>query len=181
MTTIRLAGSGGQGIQLAGLILAEAAIRGGWNVACMQSYGPESRGGASRSDVIIHHGEIAYPGAQGLDILLTLSSEAYRASARDLRPEGLLICDRSIATDEPMTGARIYPLPILRTATELGRPLMANMVALGVLCAVTGIVGEDDLWEAARKCLRNAKPRNRRALEAGLRLGAEVRETGLSA
>src|SRR5512136_882491 len=93
-TEVRMAGEGGQGMILAGIILAEAAgIYGGKNVVQTQSYGPEARGGASKSEVVISDGEIDHPEVLEADIVVTLSQEAYDKYAASLKPGGLLIVD----------------------------------------------------------------------------------------
>ncbi|MFL7791064.1 MAG: 2-oxoacid:acceptor oxidoreductase family protein, partial [Anaerolineae bacterium] len=87
---IRLAGTGGQGIILAGVLLAEAAVRDGMNVVQTQSYGPEARGGASRSEVIISDEEIDYPKVIEADMMLCLSQEACDRYSGRLRKNGML-------------------------------------------------------------------------------------------
>ena len=173
MKAIRVAGSGGQGVQLAAVILAEAAIRAGWHVACTQTYGPESRGGASRADVLISQDEIDYPKARELDVLVALSAEGCERNVAALRTGGVLICDRSVL-QEPPAGVTTYALPIVDTAREIGGALSANVVALGVVCAVTEVVSRENLGAALSARIRSAISRNQRALEAGLRLGAQV-------
>lgn len=174
MTAIRLAGSGGQGIQLAAVVLGEAATRAGFYVACSQNYGPQSRGGASRADVILSREEIDYPRARSLDLLVALSSGSALSSAAELDSSGILILDQSIADEVAPPGASVRCLPIVRTASDLGSPITASIVALGVISAVTGIVGEEDLTLAMAARIRRAASRNREALRAGLRLGALV-------
>ena len=97
---IRLSGSGGQGLILAGIILAEAAIIDGKNAVQTQSYGPEARGGASRSEVIISNGSIDYPKVSKSDILLALTEEAVIKYKGSLKEDGLLILDSSIEKPE---------------------------------------------------------------------------------
>ena len=174
MIAIRLAGSGGQGIQLAAVVLAEAAMRGGWNVACTHSYGPESRGGASRADVVISPTEIDYPRVERPDILIVLSREAYQRFSGDLRPGGTLIGDDAILTGDPPAGLTTYALPIAATARDLGSARAANVVALGVLCAVTEIIDRDAFSEALAAHRRGQDARNVRALQAGFSLGGGV-------
>ena len=91
---IRLAGKGGQGLIKSGLILAEAAALEGKNVVQIQSYGPEARGGASRSDVII--GDTDYPGVMSLDVLVALSQEAYDKYLPYVKPNGVVIFDSGL-------------------------------------------------------------------------------------
>lgn len=172
MIAIRLAGSGGQGIQLAGLVLAEAAIAAGWNAASMQAYGPESRGGASRSDVILNRGEIDYPQARQPDILVALSPEACRRFLPQVKTGGVVIGDPAAMAEAP-AHLHCYPVPILETARSLGSTLVANVVALGVLVAVTDLIPAEVVARAL--AARRPEPRNQRALEAGFSLGARAR------
>ncbi|MCD6493481.1 MAG: 2-oxoacid:acceptor oxidoreductase family protein, partial [Archaeoglobaceae archaeon] len=91
---IRLAGKGGQGLIKSGLILAEALAAEGKRVLQLQSYGPEARGGASRSDVII--GDTSYPGVVSLDVLVALSQEAYDKYLHLVKPNGIVIFDSDL-------------------------------------------------------------------------------------
>ena len=94
---IRLSGSGGQGLVLAGIILAEAAgIYEGKNVVQTVSYGPAARGGTSRADVVISDQEIDYPKAMGVDILLAMTQMASDESISDLKPSGVLVVDSQL-------------------------------------------------------------------------------------
>src|SRR5512142_1746941 len=103
-TEIRLAGEGGQGMILAGIILAEAAaIYDGKQATQTQSYGPEARGGASRSEVVISDGEIDHPEVLSADVVVALSQEAYRKFAKSVHPGGLLIIDEDrVVVPEPV-------------------------------------------------------------------------------
>ncbi len=174
---IRLAGSGGQGVVLAGVILAEAAILSGKNAAQSQAYGPQSRGGASRADVVIAEGAIGFPQAQSLDVLLALTAEACDRYSPDLRSGGLLVVDEDAVAEPPAGGWRLRALPIARTAVgEAGTAMSTNMVALGVLAGLTGVVEAGPLEQAvAARVPPRSRETNLRALAAGLRL-AETAE-----
>jgi Pyruvate:ferredoxin oxidoreductase and related 2-oxoacid:ferredoxin oxidoreductases, gamma subunit len=140
----RLSGSGGQGLLLAGIVLADAAIQDGKNAVQTQSYGPEARGGSSKAEVVISDGDIDYPKATEPDFLLALTLDAFRTYG-PLMKKGIIITDTSVAADLPSAGTRlealtagvpVITLPILETASKkLGRAVVANMVALGVLGA----------------------------------------------
>ena len=173
-TEIRLAGEGGQGMILAGIILAEAAsIYGGRNAVQTQSYGPEARGGASKSEVIISPDEIDHPEVLQADILVALSQEAYRKFHQDVKPGGLLIVDA-----ERVEGAEehVIQVPITRMALETtGRQITANTVALGVLIGLTGIVSREDIEKAVTaRAPRGTEESNRKALEAGFAAAEKV-------
>jgi len=166
---IRLAGSGGQGLILAGVILAEAAgIHEGKFVAQTQSYGPEARGGASKSEVVISDQEIDYPKAVQPDILLCMNQTACDAYIFDVKPGGALIVDSSLVHHLPTT--RAIPLPFTKIAQEqVGREMMANIVALGALTALTKVVSLKSLEAAVlARVPKGTEDLNRKALEAGV-------------
>lgn len=167
-TDIRLAGSGGQGVVLAGVILAEAALLSGQNVAASQAYGPESRGGASRCDVVIG-ASIGFPVAEALDVLVVLNRDAYQRHAADLRDRGLLLADERRVGRVAAGPWRARSLPIEATAERVaGNPIAANMVALGALAGLTGVVEEEALAQAVRaRVPARTQDMNLRALRAG--------------
>ena len=141
---IRLAGSGGQGLILAGIILAEAAgIYDGKFVCQTQSYGPEARGGASKAEVVISDAEIDYPKAIQPDVLLAMNQKSLDAFSSDLKPGGLLLVDADLVKEAP--ASRVLALPFTRIARELGRAMAANIVALGALAQLTGAVSLESL------------------------------------
>ncbi len=169
---IRLSGEGGQGLVLAGKILAEAAaLYDGKNATQSQSYGPEARGGASRSDVIISDGEIDYPKAMNLDILLALTQESVDKYIGNLKPGGVLVVDSDSVHNVPEGDFKVVKVPILRTAREeVGKSIVANMVALGVITKITGVVSR----EAAENAILNRVPKGTQEINLkAFRLGME--------
>jgi 2-oxoglutarate ferredoxin oxidoreductase subunit gamma len=167
-TEIRLAGEGGQGMILAGIILAEAAsIYDNKMAVQTQSYGPEARGGASKSEVIIADGEIDHPEVLDADVVIILSQEAYQKFARSVRPGGLLIVDEEKVTN--IRQANAVKIPISRLAFETtGRAITANTVALGVLVGLTGVVSRQAIEKAVTaRAPRGTEEMNRKALAAG--------------
>lgn len=168
-TGVRIAGRGGQGVMLAGLLLAQAAMSDGLEVVQTQSYGPEARLGAAKSDVIISPTEIAYPEVTSPDVFLCLSHDAFTAYARDVGLEALSVIDKR-ATHEPIAGNAIM-LPLTATARECGALIAANMVGLGAILGLTGLVSERSLREAlAARVSPESLETNVRALEAGIAL-----------
>lgn len=136
---IRFAGSGGQGVILASVIVGEAAalFEEGWNSVQSQSYGPEARGGSCKAEVVISRGEIDYPKAVSPDLQVILTQKACDEYAANTRPGGIVVLDDFFVTELPKVDAEIIHLPIVRTAKEkLGRELVTNMVALGVAARV---------------------------------------------
>ena len=171
---IRLAGSGGQGLVLAGVILAEAAgIYEGKFVCQTQSYGPEARGGACKAEVVISDAEIDYPKAIRPDVILALNQKSLDAYLGDLKAEGVLLVDADLVQEVPETGA--LSIPFTRLAREAGRELVANIVALGALAAITGAVSPEALKAAVlARVPAGSRELNERALEAGLAAGAKI-------
>ncbi len=166
---IRLAGEGGQGLILAGVILAEAvAACGSKNVAQSQAYGPEARGGASTSEVVISDEEIDYPKVVEADVLLAMSQEAYDRSRGELKQDGILIVD-SVLVDQVVRSSA-YLVPITQIAEEAtGSVLTANMVALGLVVGLADLVSQEAV-EAAL-CARvpaSSREINLKALQAGM-------------
>ncbi|MDY6875841.1 MAG: 2-oxoacid:acceptor oxidoreductase family protein [Chloroflexota bacterium] len=173
---VRLAGTGGQGAILAGILLAEAAIRDGKNVVQTQSYGPEARGGASRSEVVISGGEIHYPKVLQADITLCMSQEACDRYGGQMCRGGLLILDADHVTRAPTTLAVRVPMTTLAREVT-GREITANVVGLGVLAGLTGIVSREALGAAVRdRAPRGTADVNLKALAAGYEAAERVRE-----
>lgn len=175
-TEIRLAGEGGQGMILAGIILAEAAaIYDGKQATQTQSYGPEARGGASRSEVVISDGEIDHPEVLSADVVLALSQEAYKKFARTVREGGLVVVDEDrVAVHKDFTGVKV---PVVRIAQETtGKPITANTVALGFLVGMTGVVSRDALEKAViARAPKGTEDMNRKALAAGFAAAEKIK------
>ncbi|MDR1579843.1 MAG: 2-oxoacid:acceptor oxidoreductase family protein [Synergistaceae bacterium] len=136
---IRIAGSGGQGVILAAVIIGQAAAlkEEGLNSVQTQAYGPEARGGASKSEVVIARGEIDYPKAANPNLQVILTQKACDEYARDTAPGGTVILDDFFVREKPDIDAEIYSLPIVKTARDvLGREIVTNMVALGTVARV---------------------------------------------
>jgi 2-oxoglutarate ferredoxin oxidoreductase subunit gamma len=174
---IRLAGEGGQGMILAGIILAEAAaIYDGKNTVQTQSYGPEARGGASKAEVIISAGEIDFPGVINADVLVALSQEACDKFASNLKKDGLLIVDEDKVRRVPVN--RAVKAPIIRLAQETtGKAITANMVALGLLTGLTEVVTPEAIEKAViARAPKGTEALNQAALEAGLAAARSIKE-----
>ncbi len=167
---VRFSGSGGQGIILAGVILAEAAaIYDDKNVVQSQSYGPEARGGASKAEVIISDGDIDYPRATHIDILLALTQVACDKYVPDLRKDGALIVDIHEVTKIPEGDFGVYRVPIFELAREkIGKRIVANMIALGVVVGLTEVVSKSAIEEAVlSRVPRGTEDLNLTALRLG--------------
>lgn len=149
---IRLSGAGGQGLILVGKILAEAAaIYDEKNATQSQSYGPEARGGASRSEVIISDGDIDYPKATNIDMLLAMTQEASDKYSSDVKSGGIVIVDSGFVKEPPQGDFKVYSFNITGTAEEkIGKKLVANIVALGTIEKLSKIISEKALINAIR-------------------------------
>ena len=170
---VRLAGTGGQGLILASIILADAAgVHEGRHVVQTQSYGPEARGGASKADVIISDEPILFPKSRRLDVLVCLSQQAADKYFDDLKANGTAIIDAFHVRECPREGA--ICLPLSETARkELGRELFTNILMLGALARVTGTVRIESLEKAvAGRVPPRTLDLNRRALKVGWDLAA---------
>ena len=166
---IRLSGSGGQGLIIAGIILAEAAgIYDGKFVCQTQSYGPEARGGASKAEVVISDEEIDYPEAVKLDLLLAMNQASCDHYYPDLKPEGILIVDSTFVTQIPTP--RVFQIPFTRMAREkFNREVVANIIALGALTQLSPIVSPKAMESAVLKRVpRGTEKLNQDALKAGI-------------
>ena len=169
MIQFRLSGSGGQGLILAGIILAEAAIADGKEAVQSQSYGPEARGGSSKSEVIISETAIHYPKVLGPDFLLAMTQEAMNKYAVDLKEDGILVTDSTFVKEVPEKFKNIYSVPITKMAKEeLGRDLFANIIALGTVAKLTKAVSYQALEEAVlARVPKGTEEVNRKALQLG--------------
>lgn len=172
---VRFAGAGGQGVILAGVLVAEAGMHDGLHVVSTQSYGPEARLGAAKSEVVLSRREIVLPQVRIPDVLVCLSQDAYRKYGQPLAPGGLRIVDeRSIPPgEEPALPPGTVVLPLLATARGLGLggEVTANVVALGVLLGLTGVVTESGMRLALRNRIKaRLLELNERALTAGQEL-----------
>ena len=173
---IRLAGEAGQGMILAGIILAEAAaIYDGKQATQTQSYGPEARGGASRSEVVISDEEIDHPEVLSADVVVALSQEAYKKFADTVRAGGLLIVDEDRVKTSPEFD--VIKIPVARIASQTtGKAITANTVALGVLVGLTNLVSHDALEKAVTaRAPKGTEEMNRKALQAGFAAAKQIK------
>jgi len=152
---ILITGFGGQGIVLAGLILGKAASLGDKRESTLtQSYGPEARGGACSAQVIISDGTIHYPYVRHPDVLVCMSQGGFDKFADLLKDDGTLIIDQDLVQPANKANEKLFFIPATRFAEEMGRKMMANIVMLGFLTAVTGTITVD----SARKTVEQSVP-----------------------
>ncbi len=167
---LRFSGSGGQGLITAGIIMAKAAsIYEGKQAVQSQSYGPEARGGSSKSEVIISDGPIDYPKATTVDALLAMTQEACDKYTHDLKDGGILLVDSDLVKNLPQGNFKIVSFPIINTAkTDVGREIVANIVALGAMVALTGQVSRENAEKAVLSSVPEAFIElNRKAFSIG--------------
>ena len=175
---IRLSGSGGQGLILAGKVLAEAAvIYDGKNATQSQSYGPEARGGASRSEVIISDEEIIFPKAQNIDLLVALTQEACSSYYKDLKEDGILLVDSKLVIDIPEGKFKVYKVPIIDIALkETGKTLTAN-IALGLVTELSSVVSRKAVESAIlSRVPKGTEEINKKAFLAGIKKAEEIKK-----
>lgn len=159
-------GFGGQGIVLAGRILGMAAALGDHRESTLvQSYGPESRGGACCAQIVISDAVIQYPYIKAPDILICMSQSAFEKYRQAVRPGGTLLTDKDLVNfgDAPPTGVNAFAIPSTRMAEELGRKMMANIIMMGFATAVTGVVSA----EAMKSAVTASVPKGTETLNLG--------------
>jgi 2-oxoglutarate ferredoxin oxidoreductase subunit gamma len=154
---VRISGLGGQGVVLAGQILARAAVYDGKNVVQTQSYGAEARGSLAKSEVIISGEKIGFPMVRKCDILVAMNQEAFDRHLKDVKENGSLIVDSTQVKKMPATKAKIFKIPATEQAEKtFGDKIYANMLMLGALTKATDIVSE----KAMKKAIQDAVAKN---------------------
>lgn len=170
---IRLSGSGGQGLQLLARIFAHAFSSEGKVVAQSQSYEPTSRGGLSRSDLVVGRSEPDYPLATNIDFMLILDQVAVKAADDVISDDALVITDARLVTDPPKGTFRVLALPIMETAIGLGNPRVANIVAMGALTGEGNLCSKEIIEAAIRENIPSKlTDLNIKAFQEGLNLVA---------
>jgi len=176
---VRVSGAGGQGVISTGMLLGEAiAIGDGKTVTQCQSYGPEARGSATRTDIVVSDHEIFFPECNQLDLMLAFTAEAYEKYSPIVKSDGLTIADEK-ATESATGPGTTIRMPFIKIATqEFGKPIVANIIALGFLATYTGIVSIDAIRDAVEDKFSNTKhlEANMKALDRGFELGKEYEE-----
>ncbi|MCJ7771824.1 MAG: 2-oxoacid:acceptor oxidoreductase family protein [Desulfobacterales bacterium] len=173
---IIFSGSGGQGIITAAVILAEAAVIYE-NMMAVQSqvYGPQARGGVSRSDVIISDSEIDFPKVIQPNMLVCLTQASYNKYSAMIRPGGLLLSDEKYVTTDRKADARQISLPMYTTVMEtIKKPVVFNLCVLGVLISLTNLVKPESIMKVLETRIPSEVLKvNRQALHLGIKMGAE--------
>lgn len=175
---LRLSGSGGQGLITAGIILAEAALKDNKNAIQTQSYGPEARGGASKAEVIISSDDIDFPKVTLPNMTLALTQIACDKYISDISEDGTVIVDEAITLPADLKAKNIYRLPIIKTAiNEVGKEIVANIVMLGLIVGLTGIVTRESLEAAIlSRVPKGTEDMNKLALQKGFELAGKANQ-----
>lgn len=181
MTEVRFSGFGGQGIVRCGLITGKAAALFDNKYATMtQSFGPEARGSACSSQVVVSDERVLYPYITKPEVLVAISQDAYDQYEPELRDNGILLIDTDLVNVHPSRGKiRVYGIPSTRFAEELGNRIFTNLVMLGFFTAISKVVSP----EAMKKALPGLVPSrflevNMRAFERGYSYGLELMQKG---
>ena len=177
MSEIRFSGFGGQGIIRCGLIAGKAlSLFDNKQATMTQSFGPEARGSACSSQIVVSDDRVLYPYISTPEILVSMSQEAYEIYEPELRDGGILLLDKDLVKPKPpREKIKAYSIPSTRFAEELGNRIIANLVMLGFFTAITRIVSP----EAMKKALPGLVPGrflelNKKAFDKGYEYGKKI-------
>ena len=167
---IRITGFGGQGVVLAGHIIGRAcAIHGGFNATMIQSFGPEARGSACSSTLVVADEEILYPYIERPDIFVVMSTEGYEKYGEQLRDDGLLVYEQDLVHPVFKVDQECFGIPSTRIAESLGKPIVQNIVMVGFFAGVSGLVSEEAMREAVKGSVpAGTEDLNLKAFDQGL-------------
>jgi 2-oxoglutarate ferredoxin oxidoreductase subunit gamma len=166
-------GSGGQGVITAAIILAEAAVLYEDLIAVQsQSYGPEARGGSTRTDVIIADSQVYFPKVTQPNVLVCLTQEAYNKFYPIIRPGGTLITDIRFVKTERKVDARQIELGMYQAVMEtIGKPIVFNICMLGAVIAITKLVRPESIMRVLETRIPPSFLEiNRKALDLGIKI-----------
>ena len=169
---IRICGFGGQGVILAGFIIGKAAsVFENYNAVQSQSYGPEARGGAARSEIIISDEKIGYPRPVGVDCLVAMSQESFDTYRDDIRDDAIIILDPDLVKNHDI-GKKLYKVHALKIAEELGNKIVTNIVMVGAFTSIYGLLKPESVKESVIDSVpKRFTELNVKAFERGLEAG----------
>lgn len=177
LTEIRFSGFGGQGIIRSGYIVGKACSLFDKKFATMtQSFGPEARGSACSSQLVVSDERIFYPYINRQHILVAMSQDSYDKFVGELAEDGKLLIDEDLVQPQNQSStAATFAVPATRLAEEMGNKVIANVVMLGFFTAVTGVVSA----EAMKKAIPGSVPErfvdlNLKAFERGYEFGCRI-------
>ncbi len=173
-----MAGFGGQGIITMGRILGRATVLYDKGSAVLtEDYGPEKMGGWSKADIVISDEEIRYPLVERPDIFVALSQDGYERFKATVNPEGQALFEEALVHPEKGWKPETSFIPALQTANDLGKKVVANIVMIGALVEITGVVSS----EAARRAILDSIPKGTEKLnEAAFEKGMDLARGGAS-
>ncbi len=180
----RFSAVGGQGIILAGTIIADAAQLLGLHAAGSPTYTAQVRGGPTKVDIIVDSDQILFPRTAEIDFFLSLATNSYMLFGTDLKEGATIVVDPNLVDVPPEHRElyKVYDVPIIQlTADKMGRMVYTSAVALGTMVALTDVVSE----ETIRTALRNRAPKgtedyNMKALSLGIDYVKEMLEKGVT-
>ena len=172
---MRFTGSGGQGVILASVILAEAAVIAGQHAVQSQAYGPEARGGLCKAETVISSGDILFTKVMQPDFLLAMTQGSLEKYIGNTAENAVVLMDAELTLPQNISSLRVVSLPVLETArVEVGKLMTANIVAVGAINALLGLFDRDILLEAVRRHIpKGTEALNEKALAAGQALVSE--------
>ena len=173
---IIMAGIGGQGLLLGGLILGDAAAIGEKRYAVqIESYAPLARGGSSSSELIISDEEIDYPRIKAADVLIALSKEALVTHKDKVKPDGVILLN-STDVVEYEEDKRVVEMPLTSIALETtGKAFTVSIVALGVVPKLTELLSLNSILSSlSRRAPTGTEALNMKAAEAGFSAAEKV-------
>ncbi len=174
---IRICGFGGQGVILAGFIIGKAAsVFMDYHAVQSQSYGPEARGGAARSEIIISDEKIGYPRPLGVDCLVAMSQESFDSYRDDIRDDAVIIVDPDLVKKHDI-GRPLYKVHAQKIAEELGNKIVTNIVMVGAFTSIFGMLKPDAVKESVIDSVpKKFTELNIKAFERGLEAGKNAVE-----
>mgnify|MGYP000948650691 CR=1 FL=1 len=174
---IRLSGSGGQGIILASIIIAEAAVLNGFYTIQSQAYGPEARGGICKAEVIISDNKIWFQKVINPNFLLALTQQSLQKFSKNMAEDSIILMDNSLTVPDGLVCKQIIRMPILDTAcTKVGKANTANIVAVSAINSILKLFPEDILERATIKHVpKGTESLNIFALNEGKKLIEQAR------
>ncbi len=174
---VRICGFGGQGVILAGFIIGKAAsVFMDYHAVQSQSYGPEARGGAARSEIIISDEKIGYPRPLGVDCLVAMSQESFDSYRDDIRDDTIIILDPDLVKKHDI-GRPLYKVHAQKIAEELGNKIVTNIVMVGAFTSIFGMLKPDAVKESVIDSVpKRFTELNIKAFERGLEAGKNAVE-----
>ncbi len=155
---VRVAGFGGQGVLLLGEVLAEAGLDAGLEVSWLPSYGPEIRSGTSNCHVRLSGRTIDSPLVTQPDVLVAMNEPSLRKFSASVRPGGWILYNGdAVPEDCDRKDVHILARPFMHVADELGDVRAGNMVMLGVLLEIAGVLPQESIDAALRRLVKNPK------------------------